>query len=156
MMSCVIGAPPSVSGGAKARSQWFGLQSRMSGLPQGPGSSQGSFIRISGPFISPGSEGPTLLTAITRNLYLCIGVRCSTLIFLVFPSSVLATGDQVPLPLVVSMHSTMYFLIGVPPLSWGSAQLTTQLSWNTLFTFTLRGGVGLSMILMSMNFSHLP
>ena len=86
-------------------------------------------MRMSGPFISPGSEGPILLTATTLNLYLCMGVRWSTLIFRVPPSSVLATGDQVPLPVVVSMHSTMYFLMGVPPSSAGGDQWTTQLSW---------------------------
>merc|ERR1719402_98982 len=114
-------APPESDGG-HARSAWFGPQSRISGFPHGSGSSQGSFIRMSSPFISHGSDTPILFAATTLNLYLCPCVRFSTFIFLGPPSSVLAQGDQVALPVVVSTHSTTYFLIGVPPSSLGGVQ----------------------------------
>merc|ERR1712088_534860 len=71
---------------------------------------------------SLGSDSPILLTARTLNLYLCPVVRFSTLILRGEPSSVLAHWTHEPFPPVVSMHSTTYFLIGVPPSSAGSLQ----------------------------------
>merc|ERR1712209_59874 len=139
MMLWVMGAPPSKAGGSQARSAWLGPP-----------------FRISAPLISLGSDSPILLTARTLNLYLCPVVRFSTLILRGEPSSVLAHWTQEPLPPVVSMHSTTYFLIGVPPSSAGSLQWTTRLSQNTSVTLHVFGGVGLSMMFTSMNFSHDP
>lgn len=108
-----MGAPPSDAGGPTPRSGGWrpvhdvGLPAWNLARPRGPWREY-HLLHLAG----VGLLSPILLTALVLNLYLCIGVRFFTFTFLALPSSVMATGVQEPLPVVVSRHSTTYFLMG--------------------------------------------
>ena len=113
----------------------FSVQSVISGRPGGPGGSKGSLIKMASAGPSKGSDSPSSLRALTLNLSLCPVLR-----FPILHSrgpSDLPAGFHTPSS--ISIFSMIYPIIGVPPSSRGSFQVSLQPSLWTSLTIAVEG-----------------